>query len=501
MLGLPPTIPGIISTTAAMSRRCLLSLLLSANLCGRGAADTTTTVNPSTNWGTWEGWGTSLAWWAAAFGDRDDLADLFFSTKSVNFGGKTVPGLGFNIARYNAGASSKNSVNGESMVVSPKMILSRQVEGFWTDWTSADPASSSWNWNADANQRSMLTKARDRGADIFELFSNSPMWWMCTNHNPAGADNGGNDNLQSWNYQQFAVYMAEIAKHANDKWNIKFQSVEPFNEPMASWWSGKTGTQEGCHFGTSTQATLVKNLRTELDSRGLSSAVIAASDENSYDQAISTWNALAGAGVAGSIARVNVHGYQYGGGKRDVLYSTVNRAGKKLWQSEYGKADDTGSDLASNLLLDFRWLHPTAWVYWQVIDGGGWGLVDGNNDAKTLGAVSQKYYVLAQYSRHIKPGMQILDGGNDSTIVAYDAGAKKLVVVAVNWGNTQNLSFDLSKFKTPGTEGSPVPRWSTQIGSGEQYVAHSDTTLKGGKFQASFNKNQVQTFEISGVVI
>ena len=31
--------------------------------------------------------------------------------------------------------------------------------------------------------------------------------------------------------------------------------------------------------------------------------------------------------------------------------------------------------LASNLNLDMRWLHPTAWVYWQVLDGGGWGLV------------------------------------------------------------------------------------------------------------------------------
>ena len=32
--------------------------------------------------------------------------------------------------------------------------------------------------------------------------------------------------------------------------------------------------------------------------------------------------------------------------------------------------------LASNLNLDMRWLHPTAWVYWQVLDDtGGWGLV------------------------------------------------------------------------------------------------------------------------------
>ncbi|KAK3375846.1 hypothetical protein B0T24DRAFT_591545 [Lasiosphaeria ovina] len=39
-------------------------------------------------------------------------------------------------------------------------------------------------------------------------------------------------------------------------------------------------------------------------------------------------------------------------------------AGKKLWNSEYGEGDATGQRLASNLLLDFRWLKPTAWVYW-----------------------------------------------------------------------------------------------------------------------------------------
>ena len=40
--------------------------------------------------------------------------------------------------------------------------------------------------------------------------------------------------------------------------------------------------------------------------------------------------------------------------------------------------------LASNLNLDMRWLHPTAWVYWQVLDGWGWGLVSGFSDSTTL---------------------------------------------------------------------------------------------------------------------
>ena len=487
----PPTRAGVVWVLAA------------ATLSLRGAnADLTTTIDPTSNRGTWEGWGTSLAWWAVAFGTRDDLADIFFTSKTVSFNGQSLPGLGFNIARYNAGASSWNSINGTRMVVSPKMIASRHVEGFWLDWASTNPSSSSWNWNADAAQRSMLAKARDRGANILELFSNAPMWWMSTNHNPAGSDSGSSDNLQTWNHNQHAVYLATVAKYAADNWGIRFNAVEPFNEPSANWWNGRTGTQEGCHFEVSTQATVIGHLRRELDGRGLSSAVIAASDESHYDEAVVTLNGL-GATARGQIARVNVHGYQYGGGRRDSLRGLATGAGKKLWNSEYGENDATGERLTSNLLLDLRWLQPTAWVYWQVLDGGGWGLIDADNDAKTIGAPTQKYFVLAQFARHIKPGMRILDGGSDYTVAAYDASTKKLVIVAVNWGNAQYINFDLSRFRTPGTNGAVIKRWATQIGgnSGRRYVAYSDTNITGTKFWSYFEKGTVQTFEVADVVL
>lgn len=484
-----------------MYHRLLQSFVIVISYSYLISADTTTIINQSTNWGTWEGWGTSLAWWAAAFGNRDDLANIFFTLSSTTFNGKSIPGLGLNIVRYNAGACSENSISGEKMVLPSTMIASREIDGYWLDWNSTDSSSASWNWNVDSNQRNMLWKARDRGANIFELFSNSPMWWMCNNHNPAGSNDGSSDNLQSWNYNQHAIYLATIAKYANDNWGFKFQSVDPFNEPMANWWNGQTGTQEGCHFATATQATVIKNLRTELNNRGLSSAIISASDETSYDQAVSTWNALVSAGVSANVGRINVHGYQYADGKRDTLYSLAQRDGKKLWNSEYGESDATGSRLASNLLLDFRWLHPTAWVYWQLLDGGGWGLIDANNDALTVGAISQKYYVLAQFTRHIRAGMRILDAGSDNVVAAYDSAAKKLIIVAVNWGAAQYLNFDLSKLSTPGVSGALVPRWSTQIGSGDQYVAHSDTYISGTKFWSSFATNQVQSFEVSGVVL
>ncbi|KAK4225459.1 glycoside hydrolase family 30 protein [Podospora fimiseda] len=451
-----------------MDKLAILLALIAANFSSVNA-DLTTIIDAKSNRGTWEGWGTSLAWWAVAFGNRQSL-----------------PGLGFNIARYNADVSSWNSYNGSKMVVSPNMIPSRQVEGFWQDWGSADPSSSSWKWSADANQRSMLSKAQDRGADILELFSVSPMWWMCKNHNPSGSDDGSSDNLQSWKYQQHALYLATVAKYAADNWNIRFQSVEPFNQPSANWWNGGMGTQEGCHFEASTQETVLGYLGTELRSRGLSS-VISASDESYYDEALTTFNRISSSTMAESLPSSPCHRYQWVGG-RDSLYSTVSRAGKKLWQSE----------LVSNLLLDMRWLRPTAWVYWQALDrAGGWGLIDADNDKKTIGSVNQKYFVLAQFARHIRPGMRILDGGSDYTVAAYDATTRKLVVIAVNWGDAQYINFDLSKFSTPGVNDTVIKRWTTQIESGSRYVERSDTPLDGTKFWSRFEKNMVQTFEIT----
>ncbi len=60
------------------------------------------------------------------------------------------------------------------------------------------------------------------------------------------------------------------------------------------------------------------------------------------------------------VGRVNVHGYQYNGGKRDHLYKIVQGDKKALWNSEYGEGDSNGMPLAENLSLDLYWLHSTA---------------------------------------------------------------------------------------------------------------------------------------------
>ncbi|MFG2354087.1 beta-1,6-galactanase [Streptomyces sp. NPDC048521] len=488
-------------------RRTLLAaagggLLGSALATGTARADATATVTPTTTYGTWEGWGTSLAWWANVFGGREDFADIFFTTKTTAYSGIQLPGLGLNIARYNLGACSWNSVNGESMAASPEIPAYKQIEGYWQDWMNEDPASSSWTWTADATQRAMLLKAVRRGATT-ELFANSPMWWMCVNHNPSGAADGGN-NLQPWNYRQHAYHLASVALYAKQNWGVDFATVEAFNEPSSSWWTA-TGTQEGCHIDASVQSAVLPYLRAELDKRGLTGTRISASDETSYDLARTTWNSFSST-TKGYVDRVNVHGYQGAGGRRDLLHTdVVTTSGKALWNSETGDGDATGLTLANNLLYDFRWLHPTAWIYWQVMDPSpGWATIAYDPATLQPGAIQTKYYVLAQFTRHIRPGMTILDTGVSYAAATLDRTAKRLVLVAANTSaSPQTLTFDLSRFSAvTGGPGGLVPRWNTvTTGGSDRYTPHTDTYLSGKSLSVPFAAKSVQTLQVDGVTL
>ncbi len=465
-----------------------------AGLVPRLKADSKVVIHPDVTVPSWEGWGTSLCWWAHAYGGRSDLADLLFTTRSAVISGTPLPGLGLNIARYNLGASSSVAIGTDHLQASPNIPSFKQIPTYWLNWSSADPGSASWDWTQDSRQRAALQAAKSRGANLFELFSNSPVWWMCYNHNPSGANTGANDNLQSWNYRQHAVYLATVARYARDHWNVAFDSVEPFNEPIAGWWSAQ-GTQEGCHLDVGTQAAVVGFLRDELDARGLQSIRVSASDENSYSDALNTWTKL-GPLTRAKIGRVNVHGYEYGNGPRSQLFQAT--VGTRLWNSEYGEGDASGLSLARNLGLDFSLLHPSAWCYWQPFDYGGWGLVQADPSTQWLGTANPKYYVLAHYTRHIRPGMQILSTSDSHSVAAYDPVQHRLVLVTLNDGNAQTIHYDLSGlFDIQG----PARSWTTSPTGSLRY--HLDGTVfldtNSPSLSVPFQSFTVKTIEIDYV--
>ena len=95
-----------------------------------------------------------------------------------------------------------------------------------------------------------------------------------------------------------------MAKRASDFWGIDFATVSPMNEATAPWWI-PDGTQEGCHFsrGAKDQAAVLLQRALELEgfsAKGIDasgtlnqpSPVIAAFDENSYDDALRAWTMM-----------------------------------------------------------------------------------------------------------------------------------------------------------------------------------------------------------------
>ena len=173
---------------------CLFRSLAILIIPGDLRADLSVAVHPTISVPTWDGWGTSLAWWANAYGGRADFANLLFATNQVTINGISLPGLGLNIVRYNIGASLTNTIPSDAMQASTNIPAFKQIPGYWLNWFDADPSSPSWNWANDSRQRAALQAAKARGVNHVQLFSNSPLWWMCDNHNPSGSDSGISDN-------------------------------------------------------------------------------------------------------------------------------------------------------------------------------------------------------------------------------------------------------------------------------------------------------------------
>jgi galactan endo-1,6-beta-galactosidase len=466
--------------------------------------DTNTTLVPE-----WEGWGTSLAWWANVFGQREDIADALFTLNTtVTVESNTVPGLGMNIARYNFGGSSFRAYtnsDGESvsMTVSSAMPAYKAIETFWQDPLSDDPSSSSWNWTADANQRQAVLLGKQRGVNILEAFSNAPPWWMTKNLATAGGAIGSDDNLAVAYEQQFAQFFAIAVSEAKKRWDIDFQYVELFNEPSATWWTYPQG-QEGCHFSLDSQARVLGYLRQSLDEYSLQSVAVAASDENSPTVAFTTLTTLtASSTLAGIIDKVNTHDYDngvqpYRGPDRGKLRDLATANGMKLWDSENGEGDSSGLTMAQSIALDLNEMKVSAFVYWQALDGSGWGLLQADDAAGTVGSANPKHFVLAQYSRHIRPGMRIVSTNDlTGTVAAIDEEQKLLVLVTVNANETaQTASYDLSAFSTIQTS---VKTWTTETsGEGALYEASEETVADAASklFTTTVPALGVKTLEI-----
>ena len=278
---------------------------------------------------------------------------------------------------------------------------------------------------------------------------------------------------------------------------IVFDTVDPLNEPENPWgqdnnpYTGQpdctSNCQEGMHFGpepplrrTPSLGPLLAALCAQLAADGATTGVSFPDGFNPNDTA-----ALMSltAPLPGCVTQLNTHMYDFvppnglvpygqgisiydptgASGGRKALSGTAQALSRRLWTSEFGTggaAADVSSGLvySSIIAADMRWLRPTAWVNWQAVEGaGGWGLFEAPSfPLEGPLTRTKRFSALAQYSRFIRPGYQILttlDPADDpvhettATMAAMDdlRHPGRIVIVGTNTQATaREVVYDLT---------------------------------------------------------
>jgi O-glycosyl hydrolase len=434
-------------------------------------------VNVKTKYQTFEGWGTSLCWWAAQIGGWSTAKKNEFLDLIVN----PTTGLGYNIFRYNIGGGDAPSHD--------HMGAGREMPGF----QSSD---GKWDWNADAKQTSVLTRLVETGKDVIvEAFSNSPPYWM-TKSGCASGNSDGSNNLKDDSYDAFAAYLVGVAKHYRDSLGITFRTLEPMNEPNADWWKAEGG-QEGCHFGASNQQQIIKAVGAKLTSEGLADTHVSASDENSMDDAYSIMSGY-DTTTLGHMSQINVHSYS--GSKRSQMRTLATSKGKRLWQSETGPLNtdlatntDAAIFMAGRIIQDLRELRPEAWIEWQVVDPANSWTSFTVNDTKETWTPLKRFHMQAGFSRYIRPGATFVDVDNSDMVAALSADGAVLTLVVRNGDSkaSKGFTFDLTSLPSLG---SSIQAWRTS--ANEDLAAQTAVTVDNWSFVATVPAYSVTTFVV-----
>ena len=409
-----------------------------------------------------DGWGTALAWFAEVTGgwpdaDRQRLADLLY----------TPEGLGWSIARFNIGG-------GNAAGVTPYLRPGAAVPGLWRlppgmtgrDWNPGEEAM--WDWSADANQCWWLDAVRGRvRTPIFEAFSNSPPWFMTVSGRVSGAEKGSDDNLQPGREALFASYLVRSVAELERRHHIVFRTLSPVNEPNTDYWFA-ANRQEGSHWSPARQAAMIDATATALAARGLKT-VVSAPDETNSHMLLQDWAAYPAA-TRGRIGQINLH--SYGTLHQTAVRDLARAAHIRLWMSENDTPLDKDPEdfagmasalaLAEHIVLDLKRLEPAAWVFWQAVEdlsardgvkGSNWGLIKADLRAAASGPhplhITAKYWVMAQFSRYVRPGYRLVAVDDLDTVGALSPNGRTVVLVHVNGGlNPRRLTIPLRGWST-----------------------------------------------------
>lgn len=463
-----------------------------------------------TNGGIFEGWGTSLCWWANRIGHSDklisDSARLFFSEE----------GLGLNIMRYNIGGGDDPSHN-------HIIRTDSEMQGWWKyDADSKKFVFSAENDKAQLNVLCAAYRAAGKNAYV-EAFSNSPPYYMTVSGCSSGSKNGISDNLKKSCIRPFADYLAEVCDYIQKYYGIKIKSLAAMNEPFTDFWKAYSPKQEGCYvLPGKMQSDIIVAVSESLEKRNICDITVTASDETRTDLQYAAMKLLSEKALA-AVGRISTHTY---GPATPEIGQLARENGKNIWMSETDWSGISGENsgemgaalwLGEKIIEDINVISPSAWVIWQIVasyisefpdskgrcdmkeipdlNSGYWGTAFADIDKEEI-YLTQKYYAFGQFSRFIKAGMTVIHTDDPHSVAAINKDTNETVIVALNtMSEDSETVFDLCGISAEGKTAYAV-RTSGSLADGEHWSAAGEIPVKENALTVKLEANSITTFVI-----
>jgi len=490
--------PGL---TGALALATAVSTVLAAAAAGSGgssaafapAASSVATITAPAQ--TVAGFGASGAWWVNdlthfSAANQAKVASLLFTTA----------GLDLSQYRYNIGGGGVGVSSGP-----------RAPGSFLT-------SSGSYNWNADPGGQYFLKQAAADGVpDLIGFVNSAPEQYTSNNRSCAGTLVAGDEAA-------YGTFLANVASHFAAQ-GVAFDEISPMNEPDNSF-SGCG--QEGMAVPASERAGAISAVGAALRSAGLPAKVIA--DESSQTtQLLSeapTW--LADSTAASYVGAIAHHTYNYPTGTQLELVGALGDVNNKAkWATEiccqvtgggYGAQYDPtisgGIQTANSIYDDFAYGDDSAFQWWTALSpvmgcdpaaGSGCatsvnstgyndGLIYYNPNYASDGDqnlyISKRFYVLAQYSRFVRPGA-----------VRYGlSGAPSGVQALAFWANNAwtivavNTNSSATSFSANLGSGSITSQGTYRTGASENVASVGGPAISGSTMSTSLAARSVTTF-------
>lgn len=412
-------------------------------------------IDENTKYQTMESFGASGAWWSQyvggwdkPYGDdtvpvRDAIATLLYSRED---------GIGLSAYRFNLGAGSRDSMNGEIW------DINRRAESF-------EVAPRKYDFTKDENAVWFLKKVVELGASEITLFSNSPLERLTVN-GKAHMTGKNQVNIMPDKYDDFATYVLDVTEHFV-KEGIPVKFISPINEPQWDWLNG----QEGTHYEPKEVVEILKVFLEELQKReSLKGIELSAPESGEWGGRTKEYmSAILDDEQLGSYFHtMDNHSYWTNTETKESFkrWQKLNYPNIKLRTSEWCEmvhGKDYTMDSAFNMLdvihEDLTILDVVSWQKWVAVADGDYrdGLIYVNKDKKAFRA-TKRLWAFGNITKFVRPGYERVDVSNaysniyNMKSVAFtgvnEEGYKELVIVLINREEAKEFMLDINSLNT-----------------------------------------------------